>query len=365
MWDKLQEVEKRYEELAMLLADPSVIAKRDAFEKYSREHKDLTEIVATFRAYRKAKEELAGSKEMLETEKDPSLVEITKEEVQLLQKELEALEDCLKVLLLPKDPRDEKNVLLEIRAGAGGNESSLFAGELFRMYTRYAEGRRWRVEIMGTSEGTAGGYKEIIAMISGQGAYSRLKFEKGVHRVQRVPATEAAGRVHTSTVTVAVLPEAEEVEIQINEKDLRVDVYRSSGPGGQSVNTTDSAVRITHLPTGLVVAMQDEKSQHKNRDKAMRVLRAKLLELKQDQLDAERSQDRRSQVGSGERSEKIRTYNFPQSRVTDHRIGLSLYSIDEIVNGDLDQVIDPLIAYYQAEALKGGSGHARDGLTQS
>ncbi|MCB0309812.1 MAG: peptide chain release factor 1, partial [Bdellovibrionales bacterium] len=273
----------------------------------------------------------------------------------LLEREVEEFQKKLKVLLLPKDPNDDKNVILEIRAGAGGDEASIFAGELFRMYLRYAETQGWKIEVMSASEGTVGGYKEVIATISGHGAFSRFKYERGVHRVQRVPATEAQGRVHTSTVTVAVLPEAEEVDIKIEDKDLRIDVYRSSGPGGQSVNTTDSAVRITHLPTGIVVAMQDEKSQHKNKDKAMRVLRARLFEAKQAQLEAERRQDRRSQVGTGERSEKVRTYNFPQSRITDHRIGLSIYSIEEVLNGDLDQLIDPLVTYFQAEALKGES----------
>lgn len=355
MWDKLQAVENRYEEIGGLLSSPEIISNRELFLKYSKEHKELSELVATFRAYKKAKEERDGSLEIINKNEDNDLVEIAKEESRLLGAEMQGLEERLKILLLPKDPNDEKNVVLEIRAGAGGNESGIFAGELFRLYVRYCENRRWKVELLSASDAQAGGYKEVIALISGQGAYSRLKYEKGVHRVQRVPETEAQGRIHTSTVTVAIMPEAEDVDVQINEKDLRIDVYRAGGHGGQCVNTTDSAVRITHLPTGLVVAMQDEKSQLKNRDKAMRVLKARLLDLKQSQADAERQDERRSQVGGGDRSEKIRTYNFPQCRLTDHRIGLSLYSLPEVMNGDLDQVVDPLVTHYQAEALKSGA----------
>ncbi len=352
MWDKLREVERRYEELARELSSPEVVADRERFKQASKEHKDLTELVATFRAYQKADEELKGSRELIEHGSDPELVAMAKEEFSLLQGELQGLEQRLKVLLVPKDPNDDKNVILEIRAGTGGDEASLFAGELFRAYTRYAETRGWKVEILSLSDGSAGGVKEVIAMINGQGAFSRLKYEKGVHRVQRVPKTEAQGRIHTSTITVAVLPEAEDVDIKIEEKDLRIDVYRSGGHGGQSVNTTDSAVRITHLPSGLVVAIQDEKSQHKNRDKAMRLLRSRLLEREQEKRDAERRDDRRSQVGTGERSEKVRTYNFPQSRVTDHRIGLSVHNILALMDGDLDQVIEPLVTHYQALALQ-------------
>jgi peptide chain release factor 1 len=355
MWDKLAAAEKRFEELGHELSSPEVIANRELFQKLSKEHAALTEVVATLRAFRKAQEELSGSKDLIKSGGDPEVVELAREEVGLLEGELRGLEERLKFLLLPKDPNDSKNVIMEIRAGTGGDEAAIFAGDLFRMYSRYCAARGWKVETLSYSDAPAGGFKEIIAMVTGQGAYSRLKFEKGVHRVQRVPKTEAAGRIHTSTVTVAVLPEAEEVEINIQEKDLRIDVYRSSGPGGQSVNTTDSAVRITHLPTGIVVAMQDEKSQHKNRDKAMRVLRARLLEHKQAELDAQRAQDRRSQQGSGERSEKIRTYNYPQSRITDHRIGLSVHALLDVMDGDLDQLVEPLVIHYQTEALKGGS----------
>lgn len=354
MWERLLEVEERYEEIAQQLSQPEIISNRDLFQKLSKEHKDLTELVATYRAYKKAKEEYDSSSAITQSNEDAELIALAQEELFFLKGEIEGLEQRLTLLLLPKDPNDDKNVILEIRAGAGGDESGLFAGDLFRMYVRYCEARRWKVEILSASDAPKGGYKEVIAMVTGTGAFSRLKYERGVHRVQRVPETEAQGRVHTSTITVAVLPEAEEVELELLDKDLRIDVYRSSGPGGQSVNTTDSAVRITHIPTGVVVAMQDEKSQIKNREKAMRVLRARILEAKQAELDAQRRDDRRSQVGSGERSEKIRTYNFPQSRVTDHRIGLTLYALAPIIDGDLDQLVDPLIAHYQAEALKDG-----------
>jgi peptide chain release factor 1 len=353
MWDKLADVERRFEEISSELSSSEAHSDQARMARLMKEHKELTPVVATYRAYLKTKEEYTGSKELLLAGGDDELLEMAKEELSLLEKEILVLEDELRILLLPKDPNDSKNVILEIRAGTGGDEAGIFAGELFRMYTRYAEGLGWKVDLLSASDATSGGYKEVIAMIKGHGAFSRLKYERGVHRVQRVPDTETQGRIHTSTVTVAVLPEAEDVEININESELRIDVYRSSGPGGQSVNTTDSAVRITHIPTGIVVAMQDEKSQHKNREKAMKVLQARILERKQAEADAERQADRRSQVGSGERSEKVRTYNFPQSRMTDHRIGLTLHSLDHIMQGDLDQVIDPLIAHHQAELLKG------------
>ena len=353
MWDKLKEVEERYDQLQQQLSKAEIVTNRDLFHKYSKEYKSLTPLVETYRMFTKAKEELAGSQELLQSSSDPDIREMAGEETKVLQGVVSDLEQKLQILLLPKDPNDDKNVILEIRAGAGGDEASIFAYELFRMYGRYAEERGWKVETMSYSDAGPKGLKEVIAMINGDGAFSRLKYERGVHRVQRVPETEAAGRIHTSTVTVAVLPEAEDVEVEMHDKDLRIDVYRSGGPGGQSVNTTDSAVRITHLPTGLVVAMQDEKSQHKNREKAMRVLKARLYELKQAEAEALRRDDRRSQVGTGDRSEKIRTYNFPQSRITDHRIKLSVSDVDGVLGGDLDQLIDPAIAYYQAEALRG------------
>lgn len=352
MWDKLREVEQRYEFLAQQLQKPEIINDRDTFQKYSKEYKDLTELVTTFRSFTKATEELQGSKELVESSSDPEMRAMADEEQKILVKVVEQLEQQLQILLLPRDPNDHKNVILEIRAGAGGDEASIFAAELFRMYTRYSELRGWRVEVMSSSS-SGPGLKEVIAMITGEGAFSRLKYERGVHRVQRVPETEAQGRVHTSTVTVAVMPEAEDVEIEIHDKDLRIDVYRSGGPGGQSVNTTDSAVRITHLPTGVVVAMQDEKSQHKNKDKAMRVLKARLYEKKVEEQQAARRTERRSQVGTGDRSEKIRTYNFPQSRITDHRIKHSVHAIDEVINGNIDLLVEPLVAHYQSEALKG------------
>jgi len=353
MWDKLQEVEQKFVELSDKLSSPEIINDRKLFLKLSKEHSALTEIVATYQAYKKASEELQGSQDLLKKEKDPDMLTMAHEEAELLKGELLGLAEKLKLLLLPKDPNDEKNVILEIRAGAGGDEAAIFAGDLFRLYSRYSETNRWKVDLLSSSEAPSGGFKEIIATVSGERVFSRLKYERGVHRVQRVPVTETQGRVHTSTVTVAVLPEAEDVEIHINENELRIDVYRSSGPGGQSVNTTDSAVRITHLPTGIVVAMQDEKSQLKNREKALKVLKARILEKAQRELDEERRDSRRSQVGTGERSEKVRTYNYPQSRVTDHRINLSLHSLDQVMGGDLDQLISPLVNHEQMELLKG------------
>ncbi|MCL4118942.1 UNVERIFIED_CONTAM: hypothetical protein GTU68_063525 [Idotea baltica] len=355
MWDKLEDILIRYEELGVKLSSPEVSSDPKLLHKYSKEHKDLSTLVSTYKNYKSIKEEIDGSKEIVETAKDEDLISMAKEEISGLEPELEKLSEELKLLLLPKDPNDDKNIILEIRAGAGGDEAGIFAGDLFRSYLRFAETSNYKIDIMHTSEASNGGYKEVIAMINGSGAFSNFKYESGVHRVQRVPATESQGRIHTSTITVAVLPEAEDVEVEMHEKDLRIDVYRSSGPGGQSVNTTDSAVRITHVPTGVVVAMQDEKSQIKNKEKALKVLRARLYEKEQAEKNAERRDQRRTQVGTGDRSEKIRTYNFPQSRVTDHRIGLTLHSLDQIMNGELIPLVEALRSYYQAEDLKNHS----------
>jgi peptide chain release factor 1 len=351
MLDKLAEVEKRYVELEDLMLDPQLLNQQKEYSRLAKERAELEEIVSVFREWRKVEQGIQDNRELLE-EKDEALRELAKEELASLRQRKDELEYQLKLLILPKDPNDTKNVILEIRAGTGGEEAALFAGDLFRMYTRYAESRRWRVEMMSSNPTGLGGYKEIIVNIEGQGAYSRLKFEGGVHRVQRVPVTEGSGRIHTSAVTVAVLPEADEVEIAIDPKDLRVDVFRSSGPGGQSVNTTDSAVRITHIPTGIVVSCQDEKSQHKNRAKGMKILRARLLERKQEEQRSEIAATRKLMVGSGDRSERIRTYNFPQGRLTDHRINLTLYKLDRVMEGELDDVVDALITHHQAEALK-------------
>ena len=353
MWDKLEDVEHRFEVLSAQLYSPDIADNPENLRKVSKEHKELSEVVEVYRIFKQRRSELEGAKDVVFNEKDAELVELAKLEVAALEVEISDLQERLRLLMLPKDPNDEKNVIMEIRAGAGGDEASIFAGDLFRMYSRYAENRGWKMELMSISEGTAGGFKEIICTISGEGAFSRFKYESGVHRVQRVPATETQGRIHTSTVTVAVLPEAEEIDLEILDKDLRIDVYRSGGKGGQSVNTTDSAVRITHIPTGIVVAMQDEKSQHKNKEKGMKILRSRLMAKRQEEADQARGDLRRSQVGTGDRSEKIRTYNYPQSRISDHRIGLTLHSLSTIVDGDLDQLIDPLTTYYQAEALKG------------
>jgi len=355
MFSKLAQVETRYEELTAQLADPSIYTDTARFSKLNKEKVDIEQIVETYRAYKRMVDERNGAREMFEAEQDADLRAMAKAELDDLEKKINEATERLKILLLPKDPYDEKNILLEIRAGTGGEEAALFAANLFRMYSRYAEQRRWKVEVLSSHSTELGGFKEIICAINGSKVYSRLKFESGVHRVQRVPDTEAQGRIHTSAVTVAILPEPDEVEVRIEEKDLRIDVYRSSGPGGQSVNTTDSAVRATHLPTGLVVTCQDEKSQHKNKAKAILILKARLLEKERQEQQDQISAERRAQVGTGDRSERIRTYNFPQNRVTDHRINLTIYRLDAVTEGALDQVIDPLITHFQAEALKGAT----------
>jgi peptide chain release factor 1 len=351
MLDKLAQVENRYEELERLMSDPQLLDRQKEYSKLAKERSELEEIVSCYREWRKVEQEIQENRQLLE-ENDEGLRELAKEEVGVLRERKENLETRLKLLILPKDPNDAKNVMIEIRAGTGGDEAALFAGELYRMYTRYAESQGWRVEILSSNPTGLGGFKEIIIMIEGKGVYSRLKFEGGVHRVQRVPVTEGSGRIHTSAVTVAVLAEADEVEIQIDPKEIRTDVFRSSGPGGQSVNTTDSAVRITHIPTGIVVSCQDEKSQHKNRAKGMKILRARLLEKKQEEQRSEIAATRKLMVGSGDRSERIRTYNFPQGRLTDHRINFTLYKLDRVMEGELDEVVQALITHYQAEALK-------------
>ena len=351
MLDKLLEVEKRYIELEGMMSDPQLVGHQREYAKVAKERSDLEEIVVCYREWRKVEQEIADNRQLMD-ENDEAMRELVKEELASLRERKEALETKLKFLILPKDPNDAKNVIVEIRAGTGGDEAALFAAELFRMYSRYAESRAWRVEMMSSNPTGLGGYKEIILSIEGQGAYSRLKFEGGVHRVQRVPVTEGSGRIHTSAVTVAVLPEADEVEIAIDPKEIRIDVFRSSGPGGQSVNTTDSAVRITHIPTGIVISCQDEKSQHKNRAKGMKILRARLLEKKQDEQASEIAATRKSMVGSGDRSERIRTYNFPQGRLTDHRINLTIYQLERVMEGQIDEVVEALITHYQAQALK-------------
>ena len=352
MFEQLTNIAERRQVLEERLSDPAVINNAERYRTIAREHNHVAKLHDLYSRYLKAQQDLEDNKALLLEEEDAEMIELAKADITVLKEKIAQLEEELRFALLPKDPNDEKNILLEIRAGTGGNEAALFVSDLFRMYSRYAEEMGWKVEILSSNPIGIGGFKEIIALINGEHVYSRLKYESGVHRVQRVPETEAQGRIHTSAVTVAVLPEAEEVEVDIAPNELKFDVFRSSGPGGQSVNTTDSAVRVTHLPTGLVVICQDEKSQHKNKAKALQVLRARLLDKMQQEQQAEMSANRKSQVGSGDRSERIRTYNFPQNRLTDHRINLTVYQLDSVMLGKLDEIIDPLTSHYQAEALK-------------
>ncbi len=351
MFDKLEDLLKRYEELQQELSQPEVVSDTGRFRKLMKEQSDLAPIADKYREYRDTKQTIADSLEILDTEKDEEMRQMAKDELAESKDALEKIEEELKILLLPKDPNDEKNVIVEIRGGAGGDEAALFAAELYRMYAKYAETKRWKVDMMNLNENGIGGFKECIFMLEGQGVYSRMKYESGVHRVQRVPVTESGGRIHTSTATVAIMPEAEEVDVELDMNDCKFDVFRASGNGGQCVNTTDSAVRLTHIPTGIVISCQDEKSQLKNRDKALKVLRAKLYELELEKAHDAEAEARKSQVGTGDRSEKIRTYNFPQGRCTDHRIHFTSYRLNDIMNGDLDEVIDSLISADQAAKL--------------
>ena len=350
-FSKLEEIENKYQELEQKLSSPEVFQDREKYTEVAKAHSDLSDIVATFREYKRCRKELEENNE-LANDSDEQIRELAEQEISELETKIEELETKLRSYLLPKDPLDDKSVIIEIRAGTGGEEASLFAADLLKMYMRYAEQNKWKVELINSHETGSGGFKEVTASVSGQMVYSKLKYEAGVHRVQRVPSTESQGRVHTSAVTVAILPEAEEVDVEIDPNELRVDVFRASGPGGQSVNTTESAIRVTHLPSGVVVNCQDEKSQHKNKAKAMTVLRSRLLQMKQDQAKQEEDESRRAQVGSGDRSERIRTYNFPQNRITDHRINLTNYNIESVMDGNLDEIIDPLIQNQKAEALK-------------
>ncbi|WP_320170417.1 peptide chain release factor 1 [Maridesulfovibrio sp.] len=351
MFAKLEELERSFMDLEQELADPEVYNNQERYKKVTMAHAELGDVVAAFREYKQLSSDLEDNKEMA-MDSDPEIREMAQMEISEIKARLPKLEEELKLLLLPKDPMDGKNIILEIRAGTGGEEAALFAADLFRMYSRFAEQNGWKVEVMNSNPTGTGGFKEIIASVSGSNIFSKMKFESGTHRVQRVPATETQGRIHTSAATVAIMPEAEEVDVQVRNEDLRVDVFRASGPGGQSVNTTDSAIRITHLPTGLVVICQDEKSQHKNKAKAMKVLCSRLLQAEQDKQHAELAEQRRAQVGSGDRSERIRTYNFPQGRVTDHRINLTLYKLDAVMEGDMGELVDSLVSHYQSEALK-------------
>src|SRR6266480_4233481 len=352
MFERLDQIEARYEELTHALASPEIISDSSKYQKAAKAHSEIAPVVEKYREYKDLKKGIAESKAVLADEKDSEMRAYAQEELEKLEARVAAVEEDIKLLLLPKDPNDEKNVILEIRAGTGGDEATLFAAEMFRMYTRYAETQRWKVEVLSTSESGVGGLKEVIAIIEGQRVYSRLKYESGVHRVQRVPQTEQQGRVHTSAVTVAVLPEAEDVDVKIDPKDLRIDTFCSSGPGGQSVNTTYSAVRVTHIPTNTVVSCQDEKSQIKNREKAMRVLRSRLYEMEMRKQQEALAKERKSMVGSGDRSEKIRTYNFPQNRLTDHRIGLTIHQLDQVMDGRLDAIIQALTQHFQTEKMK-------------
>ncbi|KWZ85334.1 peptide chain release factor 1 [Heyndrickxia coagulans] len=356
MFDRLQAVEDRYEKLNELLSDPEIVNDPKKLREYSKEQSDLQETVQVYREYKEVQKQLQDAKSLLSEKLDPEMKDMVKEEIHELESKIPEYEERLKILLLPKDPNDEKNVIVEIRGAAGGDEAALFAGDLYRMYMRYAESQGWKIDVIEANVTGIGGYKEIVFMVNGKGAYSKLKFENGAHRVQRVPETESGGRIHTSTATVAVLPEAEEVEVDINEKDIRVDTFASSGPGGQSVNTTMSAVRLTHIPTGIVVSCQDEKSQIKNKEKAMKVLRARIYDKFQQEAQAEYDANRKSAVGTGDRSERIRTYNFPQNRVTDHRIGLTIQKLDQVLDGKLDEIIDALILEDQSKKLESVNG---------